>query len=33
MGAFTFVAQPLVGIAALSYAVKVLKDLRSRDVL
>jgi hypothetical protein len=33
MGAFTFIAQPLIGIAALSYAVKVLKDLRSRDVL
>lgn len=33
MGAFTFIAQPLIGIAALSYAAKVLKDLRSRDIL
>lgn len=33
MGAFTFIAQPLLGLAMLSYAVKVLKDLRSRRVL
>jgi hypothetical protein len=33
MGAFTFIAQPLLGLAALSYALKVLKDLRSRRVL
>ena len=33
MGAFTFIAQPLLGLAMLSYAIKVLKDLRSRKVL
>lgn len=33
MGAFTFIAQPLLGLAMLSYAVKVLNDLRSRRVL
>ena len=33
MGAFTFIAQPLRGLAMLSYALKVLKDLRSRRVL
>jgi hypothetical protein len=33
MGAFTFIAQPLLGLAMLSYALKVLKDLRSRRVL
>ena len=33
MGAFTFIAQPLLGLAMLSYAIKVLKDLRSRRVL
>jgi len=30
MGAFTFIAQPLLGLAMLSYAVKVVRDLRSR---
>jgi hypothetical protein len=33
MGAFTFIAQPLLGLAMLSYAIKVFKDLRSRRVL
>lgn len=33
MGAFTFIAQPLLGLAILSYGVKVVKDLLSRRVL
>ena len=33
MGAFTFIAQPLLGLAILSYVVKVVKDLLSRHVL
>ena len=30
MGAFTFIAQPLLGLVMLSYAVKVVRELRSR---
>ena len=33
MGAFTFIAQPLFGLALLSYAIKVFRDLHSRDVV
>jgi hypothetical protein len=33
MGAFTFIAQPLFLLAMLSYAVKVVLDLRRRRVL
>ena len=33
MGAFTFIAQPLLGLAMLSYVIKVIKDLRERRVL
>src|SRR5262249_34689900 len=30
MGAFTFIAQPLLALASLSWAVKVVGDVRSR---
>jgi len=33
MAAFTFVAQPLFGIAALFYVRRVIQELRHRDVL
>lgn len=33
MGAFTFIATPLFIVAIASYAWKVLKDLRNKDVL
>jgi hypothetical protein len=33
MGAFTFIAQPLFLLALLSYAIKVIRDLQSRDVV
>jgi hypothetical protein len=33
MGAFRFIAQPLFLSALLSYAIKVIRDLRSRDVV
>jgi hypothetical protein len=33
MGAFTFIAQPLFLVAFLGYAVKVLRDLRRRDLI
>ena len=33
MGAFTFIAQPLFVLAFLGYAVKVLRELRRREVL
>lgn len=33
MGAFTFIAQPLFVIAAVSYGWKVLKELRQRKVI
>jgi hypothetical protein len=33
MGAFTFIAQPLFLVALLSSAIKVIRDLRSRDVV
>ncbi len=33
MGAFTFIAQPLFVVALLGYAIKVLRELRRRDVL
>lgn len=33
MGAFTFIAQPLFGVAALGYAVKVIRNLRQERVL
>lgn len=33
MAAFTFIAQPLFLLAMLGYAVKVLRELRSRKVL
>lgn len=33
MGAFTFVAQPLFLLALISYAIKVLRDLRKKDVV
>jgi len=32
MGAFTFIAQPLLGLAIVSYVIEVVKDLRSRGV-
>lgn len=33
MGAFTFIAQPLLGLAILSYGIKVIKDLRKGGAL
>ena len=33
MGAFTFIAQPLFLLALVSYGIKVIRDLRSRDVV
>jgi hypothetical protein len=33
MGAFTFIAQPLFVLAFLSYAIKVLRDLRKKEVV
>jgi hypothetical protein len=33
MGAFTFIAQPLFLLALISYGIKVIRDLRSRDVV
>ncbi len=33
MGAFTFIAQPLFLVAFLGYAVKVLRELRHREVI
>lgn len=33
MAVFTFLAQPLFAFAAISYLVKVLRDLRQRKVV
>jgi hypothetical protein len=33
MGAFTFIAQPLFLLALVSYAIKVLRELRRKDVV
>ena len=33
MGAFTFIAQPLFLLALVSYAIKVLRELRKKDVV
>ena len=33
MGAFTFIAQPLFFLALLSYVIKVLRELRKKDVV
>ena len=33
MGAFTFIAQPLFLLALVSYAVKVLRELRKKDIV
>jgi hypothetical protein len=33
MGAFTFIAQPLFLLALVSYAIKVLRELRKQDVV
>src|SRR5262249_25621079 len=33
MGDFTFIAQPLFLLALLSYAIKVLRELRKQDVV
>jgi hypothetical protein len=33
MGAFTFIAQPLFLLAFLSYAFKVLRELRKKEVV
>ena len=33
MGAFTFIAQPLFFLAVLSYVIKVLRELRKKDVV
>jgi uncharacterized membrane protein YtjA (UPF0391 family) len=33
MGAFTFIAQPLFLVALLGYVVKVIRELRQRQVL
>lgn len=33
MGAFTFIAQPLFGIAILNYALRVFRDLKKRKVI
>jgi hypothetical protein len=33
MGAFTFIAQPLFFLVLLSYAIKVLRELRTKEVV
>jgi hypothetical protein len=33
MGAFTFIAQPLFLLALVSYVIKVVRDLRRKDVV
>lgn len=33
MGAFTFIAQPLFGVAVLNYILRVYRDLRKRHVI
>jgi hypothetical protein len=33
MAVFTFLAQPLFALAAISYLVKVLRDLRARKAM
>jgi hypothetical protein len=33
MGAFTFIAQPLFFLAILSYVIKVLRELRKKEVV
>jgi hypothetical protein len=33
MGAFTFIAQPLFLLALASYAIKVLRELRKKEVI
>ncbi len=33
MAIFTFVAQPLFAVAAVSYVAEVLRDLRRREIL
>ena len=33
MGAFTFIAQPLLILAFLSYIIKVLRELRKKEVV
>jgi hypothetical protein len=33
MGAFTFIAQPLFLLALVSYVVKVLRELRKKEVV
>ena len=33
MGAFTFIAQPLFLLALTSYVIKVLRELRKKDVI
>jgi hypothetical protein len=33
MGAFTFIAQPLFVLAFLSYVIKVLRELRRKEVV
>jgi hypothetical protein len=33
MGAFTFIAQPLFFLALLSYVIKVLRELRKKEVV
>jgi hypothetical protein len=33
MGAFTFIAQPLFLVALVGYVVKVIRELRNRQVL
>jgi len=33
MGAFTFIAQPLFLLALVKYAIKMLRELRKKDVV
>lgn len=33
MGAFTFIAQPLFLLALVSYAIKVLRELRKKEIV
>jgi hypothetical protein len=33
MGAFTFIAQPLFLLAFVGYAIKVLRELRTKDIV
>ena len=33
MGAFTFIAQPLFLLALVSYAIRVLRELRKKDIV